>query len=1396
MHCFKVLIILLHVYQSSTNDISDWLIRLSSAFDNPVTPRIYDRYYTGPDTRQKKNWFQTQTKRQFFFPNYIVKDPIPSRRRTDDFRVDNFIQPFSVPEYSDSYQSYEGKQKIRNKSNNKVNNYFNQSPISWGLFYKTNDLRTPVLQTNMHGGENLKINDWIPKTSQPHGDGAANVNAGRRDHGKIIVYSRPVLSQTSYILPARRYNTNRDEYKPSKAFTRKSYDNDKTSHFPKKMENNFQTFNDVYKFGNFLKYEEPKEKRKLNTFSEKHILSPHGKISLTHSSTKLSESQNVGKMFLKMFISNPFDHPRFKRSALNLEKTFSSHSNLPKLRKSGDIESNLKYPYYNFFKTGDLLKDSPLKYAENVKNIPLKSEGGTEFYDSKRPRYCSEVESDVDAVPDRIKNKMPEDENDDQDDDEYDAEGDHRSKRQSPRAKRKFEENRGKPRLTGLGDKIDCFKDKYFGTNPLDNPLFYEDTIETPEPIQPPFLMSNSLKKMSQKNYGDAHLLIPLKTITKTPKQLTPAKAQSRLWVNPNKAQNKKDNPLKKTNTNNDYHLNKPTFYANIAKKYPTSNGDNKVSKNKVITNRNVISLPAVIFDKYTQSTDPQTRVYGDIIGNIQSNLKVNTNDEQIRAASVSRPIVRDLYKYKKPNLNNGNYQTYTRKENKHNLSQRVRTKRESELILDLPHTTSEANEDSSDITDVVVSEPVTEVLQPSVAVEKNLDLNDQSGNRKSSIGKPYSDVNRKSRQNYPNGRVEEILEAATFEREKTTQLRNHRRGHSPTTTTKSTSPEELVVEGKGQSPNSKDTEIGQSVSDNDSTQTVTDPNDSDSINDFLNVSNFTGLLNTEYNSSSFHSPGLQNVNSRRSESIFDVSAYLPQPLYFEPQTQNPPPDLPPTLPSILPPTLPPVLQPSRHNISSKYNLHSLPIPTDTQMDDKLHTSQLGENERQRASSEQSTVNPTVAIPRVLVESVNPRNNFKNKVDGKEDIQPIRLPERVTKLYEKQFVTSTARSTTTLRYIPPIENTTKYTEPLRRIKTNSRSRNSQRVRIRKPKVTTTSITTVSTPSYRVPLYNDQDGEAFETSKNIYSNTETIPTTVIIPTTTSTERLTTTHSRRGRRPQRPYQRQYNRENIDSTYEHTPRKPKIVEKTSTKRKTTVITNSKRYENNGNAEPNYDAPIEKQSTIIYNQENSENLPEEPRESESVNHNRDTPSGPAEEAVFTQRDTTVKKPHRGRNRGETRRRPVKEESRYQEDVEEEEIIQERSTPYHGPALAKKINDLSEIEEEQSYRNDGEAGGFSSETVNRQEPEQDNNNQDSEQLNDSYDNDDASASLPVDESYNAENTNNRRTRAGGDVLNDGGMSARILDSFASLIKMDSMTDKPNFEKNPSERLYFYVDES
>lgn len=129
---------------------------------------------------------------------------------------------------------------------------------------------------------------------------------------------------------------------------------------------------------------------------------------------------------------------------------------LPKNQPKPDL-THIKYPFYNSPAVG---KHSALRYAENPENIPIKEGSDLAFYEqAERRKRCDEVQSDIDPIPERVKNVEDEP-----------GPGD-------------VEEIPDLPRLRNLGDKIDCFKERYFGENPLDNPFFKEEVIEAPEPI-------------------------------------------------------------------------------------------------------------------------------------------------------------------------------------------------------------------------------------------------------------------------------------------------------------------------------------------------------------------------------------------------------------------------------------------------------------------------------------------------------------------------------------------------------------------------------------------------------------------------------------------------------------------------------------------------------------------------------------------------------------------------------------------------------------------------------------------------------------------------------------------------------------------------------------------------
>lgn len=106
-----------------------------------------------------------------------------------------------------------------------------------------------------------------------------------------------------------------------------------------------------------------------------------------------------------------------------------------------------KYPYYKL-PTDVVGKNSPLRYAQNAKR-PRSS-----IYATKNDIECHDIDEQIDPIPNKIKNNN------------FD----------------KTHPGRQGKRLRNLGDKIDCLKEKFFGKNPLDNPLF-EENISVPDNV-------------------------------------------------------------------------------------------------------------------------------------------------------------------------------------------------------------------------------------------------------------------------------------------------------------------------------------------------------------------------------------------------------------------------------------------------------------------------------------------------------------------------------------------------------------------------------------------------------------------------------------------------------------------------------------------------------------------------------------------------------------------------------------------------------------------------------------------------------------------------------------------------------------------------------------------------
>jgi hypothetical protein len=191
---------------------------------------------------------------------------------------------------------------------------------------------------------------------------------------------------------------------------------------------------------------------------------PEGKLNSHDEQTMASQRMDRNEYGTPQYLSGDEEEIKLKEEEklLEEEKDRELQKNVNEWRAAlKDAEKGIirkqkintkKYPFYKSLPSNTVSSYSPLRYAINPTAIPLKTEGGMEFYESREHIQCPEVTGPQNVVPNRT------------------APGEWNKK---PKARL--------PRLRGLGDKIDCFRTKYFGSDPLDNPFFKEKTVGLPE---------------------------------------------------------------------------------------------------------------------------------------------------------------------------------------------------------------------------------------------------------------------------------------------------------------------------------------------------------------------------------------------------------------------------------------------------------------------------------------------------------------------------------------------------------------------------------------------------------------------------------------------------------------------------------------------------------------------------------------------------------------------------------------------------------------------------------------------------------------------------------------------------------------------------------------------------
>lgn len=155
-----------------------------------------------------------------------------------------------------------------------------------------------------------------------------------------------------------------------------------------------------------------------------------------------------------------------------------------------------KYPFYKKIPKHGLAKYSVLRYISNPLEIPAKKSGQMTFYESRNKVQCSEPVPPENIVPQRQNGEWA------------------------------FNPKPTLPRIQ-LGDKIACFKMKFFGSEPLDNPFFKEESIDFPEIFEDKSVLKVSAIEERNENIDDiedarnqfVHEVLPEGGITSKKKQ-------------------------------------------------------------------------------------------------------------------------------------------------------------------------------------------------------------------------------------------------------------------------------------------------------------------------------------------------------------------------------------------------------------------------------------------------------------------------------------------------------------------------------------------------------------------------------------------------------------------------------------------------------------------------------------------------------------------------------------------------------------------------------------------------------------------------------------------------------------------------------------------------------------
>ncbi len=373
--------------------------------------------------------------------------------------------------------------------------------------------------TQKHGSRHKDLNqfrdeeshyDRLKKQHSGHGDGhSANYEESEPKFTNFydeIEDSGKYLSQANYVTPAtyqnynndhsddfeipnfqqyKNYNDDDDEYTPTSKskyrYQDSSNDNDRDTFNP--YEKNLDSYGartyitneEVKEFDKYLRstprYVGPKHKKQRAEIEDRNGYNENDRsdkgggqdfvpykmlASLRHSEKYEHQPKDLSNPLLKERILEKGGHVVYTEQGY--EDNQYDHGNEEKFanvkhRRRRHVSAD-KFPFY-YSPTRQIPKHSAIRYAENVENL---RNGKTTLYNTKR-KTCDDVEFDEANVNDK--------------------EVDFKTKK----------------RLTGLEDKIDCLKEKLFGAEPLNNPIFQEHFVDEILPIVKTRRTRSSLKE-------------------------------------------------------------------------------------------------------------------------------------------------------------------------------------------------------------------------------------------------------------------------------------------------------------------------------------------------------------------------------------------------------------------------------------------------------------------------------------------------------------------------------------------------------------------------------------------------------------------------------------------------------------------------------------------------------------------------------------------------------------------------------------------------------------------------------------------------------------------------------------------------------------------------------------